>query len=240
MAVVNVEWPRTSSRDASIGGQSGVSSSTHCMPCAHHATGRRYLIAVGFEKEVSGALGCSDSSNKGGIRTRGGDSNSDRLCSTGGDHSGVRLVQGAAYPGDGTRSGCRGSFNRRGLVWRRFEDARGLARGRGRWVPGTKILDGIGLVCVHWGLSSAVMGKAQGVIRRRRGIFAFAGSFLWIWVSGCGLSRQCLAGRPQFVSQPSAEVARHCVSLSLLGAWIEVGEGASRCCWPKQRGGLEL
>lgn len=68
MGIVNVEWPRSGSCNASIGGYGSVSSSANCMPCANPGSIIGNLVAVGLKAKISGALSCVDSSNEGSVR----------------------------------------------------------------------------------------------------------------------------------------------------------------------------
>lgn len=113
MGVVNVEWPRAGSCNASIRGYGNVSSSAKCMPCADPGSIIGNMVAFGFKTKKSGALSCVDSSNEGSVRARSGHSNSDRLRSTSGNHSAIRLVKGTANPDISTVSGFVSSSNRR-------------------------------------------------------------------------------------------------------------------------------
>lgn len=116
MGVVNVEWPRTGSCNASIGRHGSISSSVNCTPCANPGPVIGYLVAVGPKAKIACALSCVDSSNEGSIRARSGHSNSDRLRGTSGNHPAIRFVKGTAYPDIGTVSGFRSSLHRRRTV----------------------------------------------------------------------------------------------------------------------------
>lgn len=115
-------WPWTDTRSVSIGCQGSVSSIMNCIPCAFSELAIGGSLAGVFNSKKSGALDCSDSSNKGSIRARGGGSNSDGFGSTGGDHSAILLVEGTEIPVDSSRSGSLSCFTGRRVVWGRSHD----------------------------------------------------------------------------------------------------------------------